>query len=175
MKLISALLIVLSVSLVGCKDRNATPPTSGNAQGASEAMRADSKDIAKRLAEQKAATDANFEAGQAAAEKQRLADSLAAIGQRWAAALDETYKAGRSDMATPIQKLNALKAEAGTLAVNECTGAARATLLNSMSTTIDGFNQFAKETGAASEATQQVLMKGATQLNDFDKQLAGCR
>jgi ABC-type transporter Mla subunit MlaD len=59
--------------------------------------------------------------------------------------------------------------------VDDCTGKVRESLLDTISATIDAFNQFAKETGAASAASTQKLGQAAEQLDAIGQELRACR
>ena len=165
---------VLALLLTACGDKPATP-ADARVESASEAARNDNRAIADRLAEQKGAADTAFEEGRARAEREQLVESLAGVGRRWNDALNEIGSVGRSDLAPAIKKLEALKAEAEAVTVNECTGKARGAMTASMANSIDIYNQFRAGTGKPDDATQQKLQQAAAQFGDYEKQLGGCR
>lgn len=171
-RIMAVFLILLAIS--GCGEKNtravAPPPL-----GAEEAMKADSADIAKRLAEQKSATDLAFEKGRAQEEMQQRVASLNDIEKRWAAAFAEMNRTGRSDAATPLKNLQSIKAEVDQVVVNDCTGNARSTLSTGMAMALDAYTQFLKETGEPSAASKQKLTDAIAQLESYQKDIAQCR
>lgn len=173
---VPTLLLIASVAalMVGCGKKTEPAPTV-KAETAGDAMRNDNADIAKRLAEQKGATDAAFEKQQAQNEKTAQYDALAAISSRWVAVVGEAQKTGRSDMDAVIKKFEDVKTEASNLAVNDCTGRARAAMLTAMSSTIDAYRQFRTETGAASDTSKEKLQQAASQYGEFEKMMPACR
>lgn len=164
---------LLPVVLGACKDKSVSPPAA-RIESAGEAMRNDNRDIAKRLAEQKAAVDTAGEQQRASSERQQFVDSLAAVGKRWLDVSAEAERTVRGELDPVIKKLDAVKSEADGVAVNECTGAARTVLSASMGATIAAYSQFRKETGKA-EAAQKKLDEAITQFDEYEKQLARCR
>lgn len=175
MKRTQILLVFISATvLAACGDKPAAPAVT-RVESASEAARNDNRAIAERLAEQKGTADAAFEEGRARAEREQLVESLAAVGRRWSDALNEIGGIGRSDLAPAIKKLEAIKAEAEAVTVNDCTGKARGSMTASMAGSIDTYNQFRAGTGKPDDAMQQKLQQAAVQFSDYEKQLGGCR
>jgi hypothetical protein len=170
----TALVILLAAAFSGCGDRSA-PKQEVKVESASEALRNDQRDIAQRFSEQKAAADANFQQDRARTERQQNVDALAAVAQRLGAGIRDAGTTGRSDFAGLIKKVEAIKADATAVAVDDCTGKVRESLLDTISATIDAFNQFAKETGAASAASTQKLGQAAEQLDAIGQELRACR
>lgn len=175
MKLAYPVLAVMFVAaLSGCGDRN-PPKPDVPAVSASEALKADQRDIEKRFAEQKAGADAALEKDRAKTERQQSVDALTAVAQRLAAGIRDAGVTARSDFAALIKRVEALKAEANALPVDDCTSRVRANLLDNISATLDAFNSFAKETGAASEASKQKLTQAVDQLDAIAQELGACR
>ncbi|MEO8104326.1 MAG: hypothetical protein ABI790_17565 [Betaproteobacteria bacterium] len=168
------LAILFAAMVAGCGERPA-PPREVKVESASEALRNDQRDIAKRFAEQKSEADASFRLDQARIDRQQNVDALAAVAQRVGAAVRDAGTTGRSEFAGLIKKVEALKAEANAVAVDDCTGKVRASLLEAITTTADAFNSFAKETGAASEASSQKLTQATDQLDLIGQELRACR
>ena len=166
-------LLFLAASLCACGEKPVAP-AEVRVESAGEALRNDNRAIAQRLAEQKAAVDAASEQQRASNERQQFVESLAPIGKRWLDVAGEAERTVRSDLGPVIKKLDTLKSEADAIAVNDCTGQARAVLSSSMATTIEAYSLFRKETGKA-EAAQQKLDQASTQLAEYEKKLAGCR
>lgn len=170
----TVLAVLLAAACSGCGDRPA--PTQGvKVESASEALKNDQREIAARFAEQKSAADANFQQDRARIERQQNVDALAAIAQRLGAAIQAGGATGRGEFAGLIKRVEAVKAEANAAVVDDCTGKVRTNFLEAISSTLDAFNSFAKETGAASEASTQKLGKAVEQLDAVGVELRACR
>ena len=174
MKHITALVtIFLAATTFGCND--AVPPKSEvRVESASEAARNDDRAIAVRLAAQKAAVDEAFQRERAREERQRNVDALRAVGTRWEAGLNEAGLTPRSDIAGLIKKLLAIKTDAETVGVDDCTGNARTQLVSSMATSIEAFSMFQKEKGESGEATTQKVQQGADLLRAAQGEMSAC-
>lgn len=164
-----------AAALSACSDPPPPPRVDTPVESASDARRKDEQDIAGRMAEQKAASEATFQADRAKTERRQFVDTFNAIGKRWGESLNEASRTVRSDMAPMIRKLEAVKADAEAIAVNECTGKARATLVGAMSAAIEAFTLFSKETGDGSAATQQKLVQSSDLLLAAERELDACR
>ena len=166
--------ILLAVTLSGCQPT--APPTSEvRVESASEAARNDDRAIAGRLATQKAAVDEAFDKGRANELKQRNVDALRAVTTRFSDGLNQASSTGRSDIAAPLKKLQAIKAEADTVEVDACTSGARTTLQSAMAASIEAFSMFQKETGASGDATTQKVQQGADLLRTAIQEMEACR
>ena len=174
MKPITALLAVfLAATTFGCNE--AAPPKSDlRVESASEAARNDDRAIAVRLAAQKAAVDAAFQRQRAREQRQQNVEALLAVSTRWETALNEANLTARSDIAGPIRKLSAIKADADTVVVDDCTGGARTTLVSAMAASIEAFNMFQKETGASGAATAQKVQQAADLLGSAQGEISAC-
>jgi hypothetical protein len=172
--IITLIVILLAATVLGCNDAPA-PKNDVRVESASEAARNDNRAIAARLAEQKAALEESSQLERARNERQQNVELLSALSKRWAGAVAETSRTGRSDLTEPIKKLQAIKAEADTIAVDECTGKARATLVASMSAAIAAYGTFQKETGDGSEASKQQLESAGSLLLTSQTDLNACR
>jgi hypothetical protein len=133
------------------------------------------REIAKRFAEQKAAVDADFQQERARNERQQNVDALAGVAQHLGAGIRDAGTTGRSEFAALIKRVEAIKDEANTVVVDDCTGRARSNLLEAISTTVDAFTSFTKETGAASAASTQKLSLAIDQLSAVGQELRACR
>lgn len=175
MKIIfNVIAILLVATLFGCKPP--TPPKSEvRVESASEAAKNDDRAIAARLATQKAAVDTAFEKGRANEARQRNVDVLSAVSTRWSSSLAEASRTPRTGIAEPLKKLQAVKSEADTVEVDDCTGGARATLQSAMAASIDAFSAFQKETGASGDATTQKIQQGADLLRAALQEMDACR
>ena len=175
MKHLNSVLAVLVAAVFSACGERAAPPPEVKVESASDALRNDQKDIAKRFAEEKSAADADFRLNRARDERQQNVDAMVAIAQRLGAAIRDAGTTGRSEFAGLIKKVDSLKAEANAVAVDDCTGKLRENLLETIGATVDAFNSFAKETGAASEATAKKLMQATDQLDVIAQELRACR
>ena len=175
MKLIANLAAtLLAITLAGCGE-STPPPSTAPVESASEAARKDDREIAVRLATQKAAADAAFRSEQDRAERQKLNEALEAILRRWGESLDEAARTSRGDAAVILKKLEGLRAEAEALAGNDCFNKARAALVTSMSAAIEAINLFRKETGDVSAATKQQLEKAAVLQAAAEQEFQTCK
>ncbi len=171
----SILAVFLAAACAGCGDRAAPPPRDVNVATASEALRADQKEIAQRFDEQKSAADANFQLERARADRQLNVDALSAIAQRLGAAVRDAGATGRGEFPALIKRVEAIRAEANAVTVDDCTGKVRASLLEAITITVDAFNSFARETGAASEASTQKLAQAVELVDTIGLDLRACR
>ena len=171
--IISLSIIFFAATMFGCKDSN-QPKTEVRVESASEAARNDSRDIAKRLAEQKADVDAKFSQERARELRQRNVDALRAVSSRWDEVMSEAGRTGRSDIAGPLKKMQAIKSDANTVETDDCTSGARATLQSAMAASIEAFNMFQKETGPSGDATTQKLQQGADLARNAQQEMAAC-
>jgi len=170
----TVLAVLLAAACSGCGERP-VPPPEVKVESASEALRTDMREIARRFAEQKAAADASFQQERAHNERQQNVDALAAVAQRLGAGIRDAGTTGRGEFAGLIKKVEALKADANAVVVDDCTGKVRTNLLEAISTTVDAFNSFARETGAASAVSTQKLLQAIDQLNAIGQELRACR
>ena len=166
--------IFVAATTFGCNDAVA-PKNEVRVESASEAARNDSRAIAGRLAQQKAAVDEAFERTRALEARQRNVDALRAVSARWLDGLDDVSRIPRSDLAESIKKLRAIKTEAETVEVDDCTGKARATLVSSMTASIEAASMFQKEGGTARDATGQKLQQGADSLFAAQREMDTCQ
>lgn len=174
MKYVFKLVVIFLVAITfGCRDGE-PPKTETRVETASEAARNDYRTIAERLAQQKSAVDEAFERERAREERQRYFDALRVVSMRWTAAVDEASRTARSDLAASIKKLQAIKAETSAVAVNDCTGAARATLQSAMASSIEALSRFQKETGDGSDATTQQAQQGIDLLRVAQQEMDAC-
>lgn len=162
---------VCALVIAGCGDKSA--PKASAASSAADSN--DPKEIARRFAEQKAESDSKFQADRAAGERNQLIESFNAMGKRWGDGLNEASKTGRNDMPAMIKKLEAIKAEAEAMPVNECTGKARATLVSAMAAAIESFNMFVKESGEGSAATKEKMLQASELLQAAERDIESCK
>ncbi len=145
-------------------------------ESADQAVRNDERAIATRLAEQKTAVETAYREAEAADDKRKAVDALSQIATRWDSGVEGASKVLRGELDEPLKKLQAIKSEAETVAVNECTGAARAALVAAMNTSLEAFAAFRADTGAVvSEAVKAKHNKGADMQVEAVAQLATCK
>ena len=175
MKLIGMLAgTVLCAALTGCGESE--PPANPAAmETAGDAMRNDDRAIAQRLAEQKTAVESAYRLAEAAEDRQKAIDAVNQVIKRWDGAVEVASSTKRTELEGPVKQLQAIKAEAEAMPVNDCTGIARAPLLNSMNTTLEAIAMFRKETDKASEATKEKHNNGADLLAESAAQLSKCK
>jgi hypothetical protein len=170
----SVLAILVAAGGVACSDPPA-PKQELKVETASEALNTDMREIAKRFAEQKAAADAEFQQEIARNDRQQKVDALAVVAQRLGTGIRDAGTTARSDFAGLIKRVEDLKAEANAVAVDDCTGKVRTNLLEAIAKTVEAYNSFVKETGAASAASTQKLLQAIEQLNSIGQELRTCR
>ena len=175
MKLIVSLAATLLAATLASCGESTPPPSTAPVESASEAARKDDREIAVRLAAQKAAADAAFRNEQDRAERQKLNEAFEAVLRRWGESLDEAARTSRGDAAVIIKKLEGIKAEAEALTGNECINKARAGLVTSMSAEIEAINMFRKETGEVSTATKQQQEKAAALQAAAEQEFQACK
>lgn len=174
MKRIATLVIVsLAATIFGCKDATA-PKSEVRVESASEAARNDDRAIAVRLAQQKAAVDEAYARERIREQRKHKVDALRAVNTSWDQGLDEASRTPRSEVAGAIKKLQALKSDAESVEVDECTGGARATLVSSMAASIEALSLFQKETGTGGEASGLKLQLAADLLYAAQRDMNAC-
>ena len=165
--------MLFAVTMFACKDP--PPPTSATpVESASQTAQRDDREIAKRLAEQKATVDEAFQRQRAREERQRNVDALQAVAKRWADTVSVARSTPRFDIAAQITKLQAIRAEANAVEVDDCTGGARNSLQAAMGTWIEAFSLFQKEKGESTESTTQKVQEAETQLRAAYAESAAC-
>ena len=175
MKFVNPLMaLLLSAVCCGCGDKPA-PRAEVKVEDAAEALKNDQRDIERRFSEQKAAADANLQLESARAARQKYVDAMVAAAQQLSSAVSDAGRTVRSEFAPLIKRLDAIKADISSVAVDDCTGAVRASLLEALSTTSDAFNQFAREKGAASKESSEKLAQAVEQIDAIGQALSRCR
>lgn len=172
-RIVTLVTVLLAATTFGCKDAT-TPKSEVRVESASEAARSDDQAIARRLAEQKAAVDDTFQKERARESRQRYMDALRAVTKRWEDGLNEARRTPRFDIAGQIPKLQVISSQAGTVEVDDCTGAARATLQSSMAASFEALAMFQKETGESGDATTQKVTQAADLLREAKAQTEAC-
>ena len=81
------LAFVCAAALAACSDPP-PPRVDTPVESASDARRKDEQDISVRMAEQKAASEATYQADRAKTEQRQFVDSFNAIGKRWGESLN---------------------------------------------------------------------------------------
>ena len=165
--------LLVGIAMAGCKE--APPPPSAPVETAGQSLERDNADIAKRLAEQKAAVDTNFQAERARAEKTQIADSLAALGKNVGEALDEIGRVTLREIDAPGKKLDVARTELETLTVNDCTTPLRSTLLGVIASAQEVITLYKREKGNASEATREKLQNALVQFDEVARKIPACR
>jgi hypothetical protein len=168
------LALLLSALCCGCGDKPAPTPEV-KVEDAAEALKNDQRDIQKRFAEQKAAADTNSQLESARTDRQKYVDAMTAIAQKVSAAVSDAGRTGRSDFPALIKRVEALKTEINAVDTDDCTGKVRASLQEAVSTTLDAFNLFAREKGAASKESSEKLAQAVEQLDVIGQELGRCR
>lgn len=168
------LVALLATASSGCRDKPADVPEV-KVDSASEAMRKDQKDIAERFAEQKAAVDADSQRESARTDRAQNVEALLPVANKLSSAIGAARTTGRSDFAALIKTVESIKVEADAVTVDDCTGKVRNDLLEAITTTLDAFNTFAKETGAPGEASRKKITQASDQVDAISKALSACR
>ncbi len=175
MKFVNPLMaLLLSAVCCGCGEKPA-PRVDVKVESAGEAFKNDQRDIEKRFSEQKAAADANSQRESANVDRQKYVDAMIAVAQKVSAAVSDAGRTGRSDFPALIKRVEALKTEVNAVDADDCTGKARASLQDAISTTLDAFNLFAKEKGAAGKESSEKLAQAVEQLDTIGQELGRCR
>lgn len=172
-RILTLVTIVLVATLLGCKD-SVPPKTEVRIESASEAARNDDRAIAVRLAQQKAAVDEAFQKQRARESRQQYVDLLQAGIKRWEDGVSEAGLTPRSGLAPQITKLQAIRTDVGGIDVDDCTGAARATLQLSMANALEALAMFQKEKGESGDATTQKVTQATEQLREAKSQVVAC-
>ena len=171
--MVTLVIISLVATLFGCDD-DAAPKSEVRVESASEAARNDNQAIAVRLAQQKTAVDEAYARERFREQRQQKVDALRAVGTNWDQGLDEASRTARSKVADAIKKLQAIKNDAELVEVDECTGSARATLVSSMTASIEALSLFRKETGTGGEASGLKLQSAADLLFAAQREMNAC-
>jgi hypothetical protein len=159
--------------LAACSKDDSSVPTQPP-ETAGEAMRRDNADIAKRLEEQKAAADQQFQQQRAAEERTRRVDAFNAARMKFGQTVDELYKSSRDKMAPIVKQMESVRADAAALEANACLEPGKATLLEGMDLAIAGMKQFMSETGEQSADSQEKMKNAAQKLASVDADFKKC-
>jgi seryl-tRNA synthetase len=173
-RFITAFAILLAATLTACKDKPAAP-AAGTTAPASDSLKQQERETAKRLEEQKSVADEAVRTDRARTDRQQNADALAGIIRRWKDTLGEATKTGRGEIGGVIQKMTAIRAEAQSLQADECVGTVRTQIWSAMNNYIEAYTQFSKETGSPNEALQPKLQEAAGEFVAAEASLARCR
>jgi uncharacterized protein YicC (UPF0701 family) len=174
MRRIATVVVVAIGLLAGCGEKP-QPTPSMPVESAGQAMRRDNEDIAKRLAEQKAGVEAQYQADRLAREKQAHVAALQGAATKWVAAVDAAIATGRSNLSPAIDKMTAAKEALAAVETNDCTASVKAAMLAAADKTLGALNQFRSETGAGSDATKQQLSEASSAFLATDAALRACR
>ncbi len=166
----AACLILLLLS--GCE--KATDPGANKGATTPTTLQQENQAIAERLAEQKAALDSSTQRERALAERKQHIDSLHDISKRWVEAVGLAGRTGRSDLAGPIAKMEAIKSELEGLAMDTCASEGRSLLLSAINTGLEAYKQFQQQTGAANEALVEKLGESSKLVADSQQALNAC-
>lgn len=129
------------------------------------AREAERLELEKRLAAEKAKSDALVTANKA----------LDALLIRWDDALKVAHSTGRIALATPVASLQGLRREAAELTVSPCMDPAKALLEKSMQNTVDGFIVFMRnELKIGDVLAQGNFEDAAAQFTAFKQARAQC-
>lgn len=169
----SILIFMFIATMVGCKE-TPVPQSDLRVESASDAARNDDRAIAARLAEQKAAVDEAYARERAREQRQRHVDALRAVGKRWDEGLDEAGRTPRTAVPGAIKKLQAIKSEAESVEVDDCTGDARTTLVASMAASVEALSLFQKETGTGGPGSELKLQQAADLLYAAQRAMSAC-
>ena len=172
-RIVTLVAVLLAATAFGCKDA-APPKTDVRVESASEAARKDDREIAERLAQQKAATDDAYQKQRARESRQQYVDLLRAATKRWEDGLSAATLIPRFEIGPQITKLQAIRSEAGTIDVDDCSGPARAILQSSMAVSFEALAMFQKETGESGDATTQKVTQAAELLSQAKTQTDAC-
>ena len=171
--MVTLVIAALAATTLGCNEA-AAPKSEVRVESASEAARNDNLAIAGRLAQQKAAVDEAYARERFREQRQQKVDALRAVNTNWGQGLDEASSTARSKVADAIKKLQAIKNDAELVEVDECTGGARATLVSSMTASIEALSLFQKETGTGGEASGLKLQLAADLLFAAQREMNAC-
>lgn len=166
--------VVVFVSILAACSKAPPPAPAPPVESAGDALRRDNADIAKRLEEQKAATDQQFQDKRASEERARLANAFVAVRSKFSQTAEEASRATRDKMPPIVKQLETVRGEAAALESNSCLEVGKSSLLDAMDMAIDGLRQFVGETGAQSLESQEKLRSAAQRLSKADSELRKC-
>lgn len=159
--------------LTACS-KDPAPATTSAEANAPRPVAEQEKEIAAKLAEQKAALDAQAGTDRDKAEKARINQFVRDIAGRLDGLRAEANKTGRSDLGPVVDKLATLRVDAERVEVNDCTTKVRTTLIASIDKTIETLNNFRNQTGEADAATKKGAEEAQALLMQADAQMSAC-
>ena len=129
-------------------------------------------------AEKRKSEQAQFEQ-KVAAEKQKSEytksiDALKALHTRWVDAVHLANNTARIQLSGQIAALQAIKRDTEAALVPPCLTGPKASLVESMATTIDGFIAFMSDPDIGKYVAQDKLSKGQELLSKYEQGLSGC-
>jgi hypothetical protein len=173
---------LLLIALVGCK-KEETPKA--EAIDPNQELRKTNEDIAKRLAEQKAAVEVQNQATRDATDRERAEQAknqgaeaaikvVSDLKTKWEGLLTEAGKTPNTDLAPLLTKMDAVKSEVQAHKGDECTEGARITLLAGVSQGYDTYREFSTAT-AVTPALQKKVDDSRSLLARAEAELQACR
>lgn len=166
--------LLFGTLLLAACGEDAPQPTTTAEANAPRPVAEQERELAAKFAEQKAALDQQSDAQRRASEKAARIQAVRGIATKLVELRQEAGKTGRSDLEKVLPKFNALKSEAGTIEVDDCTRRVRDSLVASIDRTVQTINHFRQQSGAPDAQSQQGAEEAQNLLMEADKQLATC-
>jgi hypothetical protein len=135
--------------LAACSEKPASS-TLEPVETAGQAMRKDNEDIAKRLAEQKAAIALQDETNRKAREVAVIRSAATNLG----GAIDTAALTGRSDLGPELDKVAAARQTLVDAETNSCTASVKSILLETADKSVAAIKLFQAEKGVASDTAR---------------------
>ena len=177
------ILAAVLVGLAGCKRQEAATPVSTIDPNAE--LRATNQDIAKRLAEQKGAIEVSTALARTQEDARRAAEAknagaikavadVRSLRMKWNGVMNEAGTTPKTQFASVLAKMDAVKSEIQAFKGSDCTENARITLLAGVSQGTDTYREFMASTGDATPTMKTKLDDAATLLNRSEAELQAC-
>jgi hypothetical protein len=180
-RFVAGVFVAASLSALGACNRNEPAPPKAVAEDPAAMVTRENREIAERLAKQKAELDENntkartAEEARAAEEARGIAvAALVDMRQKWLGTLRDAGTTTRSEGATLLARMEAIQAAVQALKVTECLEKPRTTLVSGISTGLNTYREFMQATGEPTGEMRRKLADAQLLFERMDGEIQGC-
>jgi hypothetical protein len=180
-RFVAGVFVAASLLSLGACNRNDSAVPKVNAEDPAAMVARENREIAERLAKQKAELEENSskartaEEARAAEEARGVAiGALVDIRQKWLATLRDAGTTTRSEGASLLARMEAIQAAAQALKVTECLEKPRSTLVSGISTGLSTYREFMQATGEPTSEMRRKLADAQLLFERVDPEMQAC-